>query len=139
MPYVIAAILFLTAGAASTAAAQAPEPSAVSAWMTVPAAGATTAEVFVELKNPTMYDIYVVSATAPDTAASVELRAAGPTGAALPEMTVPAFGGTAAEADAPHVRLVGLTRALKAGDTVELALKTDANQVLKVRVDVRAP
>lgn len=134
MSYAIAVILFLTA-----ASAQAPEPSAVSAWMTAPAAGAATADVYVELKNPTMYDIYVVSATAPETAASVELRAAGANGAALPEMTVPAFGGTAAEADAPHVRLVGLKRVLKAGDTIDLALKTDANQTLTVRVDVRAP
>lgn len=136
MSYAIAVILFLTAGAAS---AQAPEPSAVSAWMSAPAAGATTADVYVELKNPTMYDIYVVSAAAPETAASVELRAAGANGAALPEMTVPAFGGTAAEVEAPHVRLVGLRRVLKAGDTIDLALKTDANQTLKVRVDVRAP
>ena len=136
MSYVIAVILFLTAGAAS---AQAPEPSAVSAWMTAPAAGATTADVYVELKNPTMYDIYVVSAAAPDTAASVELRAAGAAGAALPEMTVPAFGGTSAEVEAPHVRLVGLKRVLKAGDTIDLALKTDAAQTLTVRVDVRAP
>ncbi len=118
-----------------------PAPSAVSAWVAAPAAGATTASAFVEVANPTMYDIYITGATS-DAAPKVELRA-GASGGAEPavvaEFAVPAYGGTAAAATAPHLRLVGLSRPLTPGDTVQLTLTTDGGVTLKVAAPVRQP
>lgn len=118
-----------------------PAPAAPSAWVALPAAGATSATAYVEVTNPTMYDIYVTGATA-DVATTVELRGAAK-GAAeppvVPEFTVPAFGSTAADAGSPTLRLVGLTRALAAGDTVALTLTTDGGLKLPVAAKVRQP
>ena len=92
--------------------------------------GATGASAYVELKNPTMYDVYVVSATAEPWRRKVELRAGRRSRAADPapvkEFPVPAYGSIEAAAAAPHLRLVDLKRPLKAGEMVELALTTDA-------------
>jgi copper(I)-binding protein len=132
------AILVLAAAAPSLPAQQ-KDPSAVSAWVEAPAPGATFARAFVAVDNPTMYDIYITSATA-DAAGTVELRA-GAAGAAEPavvkEFSVPAYGSTAADASAPHLRLLDLKRPLKAGDTVQLALTTDGGLALKVAAPVK--
>jgi copper(I)-binding protein len=122
-------------------AGQGKVPSAVSAWIAAPVAGATSAVAYVEIDNPTMYDIYVVSATAPGTAGKVELRAAAAAGAepaVVPEYPVPSFGSTSAAAGAPHLRLLELTRPLKAGDAVALTLTINDGSVLKVSAQVRA-
>jgi len=123
---------------AGIASAQ-PTASAVSAWVAAPQAGATWASAYVELKNPGMYDLFVVSATS-DASASVELRAAAKGGgesAVVPEFTVPAYGGVDAVATGPHLRLVGLTRPLAVGDTVALDVKTDGGVSLRVSATVR--
>jgi copper(I)-binding protein len=121
-------------------AAQGKEPAAVAAWIAAPAAGTTDAVAYVEIDNPTMYDIFVVSATAPGTAGKVELRgaaAAGAEPAVVSEFPVPSYGSTSAQAGAPHLRLLGLTRPLKAGDAVALTLTTNDGTVLKVSAQVR--
>lgn len=118
-----------------------PAPTAVSAWVAAPAAGTTSASAYVEVSNPTMYEIYVTGATA-DVAAQVELRAGAAGGAepaAIPEFGVPAYGSTAAAATAPHLRLVGLTKALAPGDTVQLTLTTADGVTLKIAAPVRQP
>lgn len=118
-----------------------PAPAAVSAWVAAPAAGATTTSAFVEISNPTMYEIYITGATS-DAAAKVELRAGASGGAepaVVPEFPVPAYGGTRAAASAPHLRLVGVTRPLAPGDTVQLTLTTDGGATLKVAAPVRQP
>src|SRR5688572_21745855 len=119
-----------------------PALAAVSAWIAEPAAGATGASAYVELNNPTMYDVHIVSATADAVAARVELRAGGAPGAeAAPvkEFAIPAYGSLEAAASAPHLRLVDLKRPLAPGEMVELALTTDAGVVLKVEATVRKP
>jgi periplasmic copper chaperone A len=129
----------LLAGQAGQAAQ--PAPAAVSAWVAAPAAGATTTSAFVEISNPTMYEIYITGATS-DAAAKVELRAGASGGAepaVVPEFPVPAYGGTQAAASAPHLRLVGVTRPLAPGDTVQLTLTTDGGATLKVAAPVRRP
>jgi periplasmic copper chaperone A len=133
-------IVALVSASAGLFAAQGKEPSAVSAWIAVPAAGATSATAYVELNNPTMYDIFVVSATAPGIAGKVELRAAAAGGAEpalVTEFPVPAYGSTSAAAGAPHLRLLELARPLKAGDSVNLALTINDGSVLKVAAQVR--
>jgi copper(I)-binding protein len=127
--------------AASVVLARQPAPAAVSGWVAMPASGANAAAAYVELSNPTMYDIYVTGAAA-DAAASVELR--GPAAGdgeppVVKEFTVPAFGSTAADKTGPSLRLVGLSRALAAGDTVQLTLTTDGGLTLKVAAAVRQP
>lgn len=133
-------ILALVVAVAVPSAGQGKEPSAVSAFIVAPAAGATDAVAYVEISNPTMYDIFVVSATA-DAAGKVELRGAAAAGAEPPtvsEFPVPAYGSTSAAAGAPHLRLLALTRPLNAGDTVALALTINDGAVLKVAAAVRA-
>jgi copper(I)-binding protein len=133
--------LVAAAGGGPAVVAQGPTPSAVSAWIATPAGGATSATAYVELSNPTMYDIYVISATAAGTAGKVELRAAAAAGAEpalVTEFPVPAYGSTSAAAGAPHLRLLELTRPLTAGDAVALALTTNDGTVLKVDAQVRA-
>ncbi len=74
------------------ASVQEPSVSVLEGWIELPADGATTASAFVVVKNPTMYDIYMVSATA-EVAARAEFRAADVVGAkTLSNVTVPAYG-----------------------------------------------
>jgi len=115
-----------------------PAPAALSAWVAVPAAGATAASVYVEISNPTMYEIYITAATS-DAARTVELRGGGAAPAVVTEFPVPAFGSTEAAASAPHLRLVDLSRPLAPGDTVQLTLTTDSGATLKVTASVRQP
>lgn len=116
-------------------------PSAVSAWVAAPAAGATATAAYVEVSNPTMYDIYITGVTA-DAASTVELR--GPAAGTaeppvVPEFAVPAYGSTSAAPTAPHLRLVGLSKPLAPGDTVQLTLTTDGGVKLTVAAPVRQP
>ena len=88
-----------------------------------------------------MYDIFVVSATAPAPPARSSCAAAAAAGAepaVVTEFPVPSYGSTSAAAGAPHLRLLELTRPLKAGDTVALTLTTNDGTVLKVSAQVRA-
>ena len=138
---VIVALTLAAVAGAPGVVAQPPTPSAVSAWIATPPAGATSATAYVELNNPTMYDIYITSATAAGTAGKVELRAAAAAGAepaVVAEFPVPAYGSTSAAPGAPHLRLLELAKPLKAGDTVALALTTNDGSVLKVAAPVRA-
>lgn len=137
----IGVISFILALALGSSAPAQTGPSAVSAWVAAPAAGATWAAAYVELKNPSMYEVFVVSATT-DAAATVEFRAAAAgkaDPAVVPELAVPAYGGVDAAVTAPHLRLIGLTRPLAAGDTVALTLKTDTGDTLQVSAAVRTP
>lgn len=137
----LAAWASLSGPAAGASGVAQPTVSAVSAWVATPAPGATSATAYIQLTNPTMYDVYITAATA-DVAAKVEFRA-GASGGAEPrpvaEFAVPAYGSTEAAATAPHLRLVDLTRPLAAGDTVQLTLTTDGGVQLKVAAAVRTP
>jgi len=56
--------VFAAAALTMTAAAQPKRVAASSSWVKLPAAGEAGAMAFVAIENPTMYEIYVVSATA---------------------------------------------------------------------------
>lgn len=119
------------------AADQGPAVSAADAWIAEPAAGATTAVAYLTVNNPTMYDVYVVSA-ATTAADKVELREG--TGAAekvVTNITVAAYGFAELKAGVGHLALVGLKRPLKAGDTVDLTLKTDGGVTVVVAAAVK--
>ena len=90
-------------------------------------------------RTPRCTDVFIIAATA-DAAPKVELRGAVSGDAeapVVPEFQVPAYGSTSAAKGAPHLRLVGLSRPLKAGDTVALTLTTDGGLILKVAAPVK--
>lgn len=112
-------------------------PSAADAWVAAPAAGATVADAYASVDNPTMYEIFIVKVST-DVAASAEI-VDGPADAAKPvkELPVPAYGRAELKPGAVRIRLKDLTRPLKAGDSVDLVLTTDGGAVIKVTAPVK--
>lgn len=105
--------------------------SASAAWIRLPAEGATTTVAFAVIDNPTMYDVYLTGAST-DVAAEVQLRQTPPgDGAATPLQDVPvaAYGKLELTPKGVHLVLSGLTRSLKAGDTIPLTFSTDAGAI----------
>ena len=119
---------------------QAKQIAASEAWVKLPASGETQAKAFANIENPTMYDIYITSATA-DVAGKVELRDAGQSGEArlkpLEFITVPAYGSASMGPNGAHLALLDLKRPLNAGDTVTFILKTDGGATLPVTATVK--
>jgi copper(I)-binding protein len=112
-------------------------PSAAEAWVAEPAAGATTADAYAVIENPTMYEVFVVSVTA-DAAGAAEIVEGSPDAAkALKELSVPAYGRAELKPGAIRIRLKELKKPLKAGDSVALTLTTDGGVTMKVSAEVR--
>jgi len=113
--------------------------SASDAFAVAPVAGATSAVAAATIRNPGMYDIYVVSATA-DVAGRVEFRD-GPDAAAKPvkELTVPSFGSLDLAPQGMQMILLDLKRPLAAGDTVTLTFTLDSGATVTVKAPVRIP
>jgi copper(I)-binding protein len=107
--------------------------SASDGWIAAPAAGATTAAAYATIQNPTMYDIYVVSAAA-EVAGKIEFRDAGKPSK---DLTVPSFGSLELKSGEASMLLMDLKRPLKAGETIELTLRTDGGLTLKVAALVK--
>ncbi len=113
------------------------EVSASKGWVQLPSDGETSASAFVVVKNPTMYDIYLVSATTA-VAGKVEFRDARDGEAkSVREVTVPAYGSMSMTADGVHLSLVDLERPLETGETIPLTITTDASAKLRVQAVVR--
>jgi len=100
-----------------TALAQ-PAPTAADA--TVILAGGT-ASVYLVINNPTMYDIYVVSATTA-AAGKVEIYSGDKPAS---DLTVSAYGSLALKAGGMFLRVSELTRELKAGESIIVTMMTD--------------
>jgi copper(I)-binding protein len=128
------------AAALIVTAAQPKRVAASSGWVKLPAAGETGAMAFVAIENPTMYEIYVVSATA-DAAGKVELRDGAQSGDArlkpVEFISVPAYASVDMKPESVHLVLLDLKRPLKEGDKVVLALATDNAGTLEVPAVVR--
>ena len=122
------------------AAAQPKRVAASSGWVKLPAPGETQAMAFVAIENPTMYGIYVVSATA-DAAGKVELRDGAQSGDArlkpVEFISVPAYESIDMKPDSVHLMLLDLRRPLKEGDKVALTLATDNAGTLEIAAIVR--
>lgn len=140
----VAAMLVAALWALSPSAltAQSKRVAAAESWVKLPAPGDTQAMAFVAIENPTMYGIYVTSATA-DVAGKVELRDAGQSGDArlkpVEFISVPAYDRVDMGPDGPHLMLLALKRPLKEGDRVALTLSTDNAGMLEVAAIVRKP
>jgi copper(I)-binding protein len=99
---------------------------------TVVASGAT-ANVYLVVNNPTMYDVYVMSATS-DAAGKVELYAADK---AVENLTVAAYGSLELKAGGMFLRLSDLKRELKAGESVTVTLTTDGGAAIAATATVK--
>jgi copper(I)-binding protein len=132
--------ILVVAGGPTLKAAQSKEPSAASGWVKLPAPGETTATAFVEVENPTMYAIYLLSASA-DVAGKVEIREVDKDGKTKPEavteVTVPAYGSVAMHPKGVHLVLSDLKKPLNEGDTVSLTVTTENGTKLQVAAPVK--
>lgn len=108
--------------------------SASKGWVKLPTVGETTAAAFAVVNNPTMYDVYLVSATT-DVAEKVEFRQTPDQ--SLKELTVPAYGAVAMGADGVHLLLTDLKRPLEENEHVSLTLETSDGITMTVSAVVR--
>ena len=120
-----------------TAGAQDKGVTTSDAWVRVPAEGATGTIAVMAIDNPTMYEFFVASGTS-DAAQKVEFRDGSRNGAALEYITCPPGETTYLDPKGVHVYLSGLTRTLKAGDTVHLTMKTNNGVEFGVDAAVKA-
>ena len=121
-------------------AAQGKRVAAAESWVKLPSPGETRAMAFVAIENPTMYGIYVTTATS-NAAAKVELHDAGQSSDAREKpvefISVPAYDRVDMRPGGLHLLLIDLKRPLKEGDTVALTLSTDNAGTLEVAAIVR--
>ena len=111
-----------------------PAVTASDAWLTESTADGT-AEAYLSIRNPTMYDIYVVKANS-DVAEKIDFREGDK---ALKEITVASYGSLELAPGGTFLRLTGLKKPLRPGDAVELVLTTDGGIVLKLSAPVKKP
>jgi copper(I)-binding protein len=132
-----AAVAILTLIGTIPAGAAQKSLSASEGWVKA-APDATTATAFTVIDNPTMYDVYLVSASS-EVAGDVQFGDGNPAAAKAPvkEVTAPAYGKVELKPDGVHLILKGLKRPLKAGETVALTLVTDAGVVIPVAAIVK--
>jgi len=107
------------------------DPTASDASAAMVAAGSIA--VYATVSNPTMYDVFVVSA-ASEQAGKAELRDGDKT---ISHITVPSFGSIELKSGGPFVLLSDLKSQLKAGDTVKLTLMTDGGIAIAITAVVR--
>jgi periplasmic copper chaperone A len=111
--------------------------SASKAWVKAPSAGETSAKAFVLIDNPTMYDVYVVSAQS-DAAASVTFqKGSDAKPETVPNITAPAYDSVELKPDGVHMLLTGLKKPLKPGDKVTIVLATDSGITIEATADVK--
>ena len=125
--------LVLSTGAA--AVAQRKVASISSGWVKLPAAGATQAEAYLIIDNPTAYDLTLQKPSS-DAAGVVEIREAGKA-AALDFLTVAAYGGLEMTAKTAYLVLRDLKKPLTEGAMVPISVMTDSGAPLTVQAIVK--
>lgn len=105
-------------------------PAATDATAVVSGAGAS---IYLTVNNPTMYDIYVMSATS-DVAGKVELYSADKP---VDNLTVAAYGSLTLKAGGMFLRLSDLKRELKAGESITVTLVTDGGVTIVATAAVK--
>jgi copper(I)-binding protein len=125
--------LVLTSNAA--AVAQRKVASISSGWVKVPAAGATEAEAYLTIDNPTAYDVTLQKPSS-DIAGVVAIRAAGKP-EALDFLTVPAYGSLEMDAKTTYLVLRDLKKPLTEGAMVPISVMTDSGAPLTVQAAVK--
>ena len=107
-----------------------PAPTASDATAVV---AGTTASDYVVINNPTMYDIYVMSATS-DVAGKVELYS---NDKPVDNMTVAAYGSLTLKAGGMFLRLSDMKRELKAGESITVTMMTDGGVAIAATAVVK--
>ena len=135
----VIAIIALATGVTARAGQQ-QNPSASNGWVKLPSPGETAASAFLSVDNPTMYDIFLASASA-DVAGKVEFRQADANGTlkadAVKNVTVPAYGSLEMDPKGVQLVLSELKRPLKEGETVTLSLSILYGATLQVPATVK--
>lgn len=106
-----------------------------SGWVKLPAPGASEAEAYLVLDNPTAYDV-TLQKPASDIAGVVTLREAGKP-EPLEFLTVPAYGGLEMSAKTTYLVLRDLKKPLTEGATVPISVMTDSGAALSVQAVVK--
>jgi len=127
-------LVFLLSGALLSAQAG---PTASDAWVAEPPAGATAADAFAVVENPTMYEVYIVSVTTDAAGAAEIVDGPADSARAVRELSVPAYGRAELKPGAVRIRLKDLKKPLKAGDSVALTLTTDGGATIKITAPVK--
>ena len=121
---------------ASVAAGQQRKDTAItSGWVKLPAAGATQAEAYLVIDNPTQYDVFLQKASS-DAAGAVEFRAAGKP-EPLTFVTVTAYESLEMSAKGTYLLLRDLKKSLTAGATVPISVTTDRGTPLTIEAVVK--
>src|SRR5688500_16650132 len=102
-----------------------PNPTASDAWAQ---AGGGAVSVYATVNNPSMYDLYIVSAKS-DAAAKIELLNGEKP---VTSITVPAYGSAELKPGAMFVRLSELKGEPKADDEVKVTLETDGGASIEI-------
>ena len=128
-------VIVVVVSSAAAAIAQRKVASISSGWVKLPVPGATEAEAYLVIDNPTAYDL---SLQKPSSAAAggVEIREAGKP-AALDFLTVPAYGGLEMDAKTTYLVLRDLKKPLTEGATVPISVMTDSGAPLTVQAVVK--
>lgn len=130
-PWMLALVLSTTAAAVQ----QRKEAAITSGWVKLPAAGATEAEAYLVIDNPTAYDVFLQKSSS-DIAGVLEFRAAGKT-EPLTFVTVPAYESLEMNAKGTYLLLRDLKKPLTAGATVPISVMTDRGTPLSVEALVK--
>ena len=137
LPLIVLSCGILLAPLASVLSATQPTVR-ISTARVEPANGAD-ARAYLVVENGTMYEVYLVAASS-EAAAKVELMRAAPDKSApapAAEIAVPAFDRLEMSPDGTFLQLTGLKQPLKSGDSVTIALTTDAGETLTAAAIVK--
>ena len=137
--FVAPALLILGLIGSTPLGASQKAPSGSAAWITLPAPGDTSTTAFAVIDNPTMYDVYLVSASS-DVATEVGFADASPAAGKdtdVKEVTAPAYGSVELKPDGVHLVLKGLKRPLKSGETIALTVVTDGGVAIPLAATVK--
>lgn len=132
-------VIAVSAGAV-VLAGQKDNVAASTAWIKTPAPRETATMAFVNIDNPTAYDVFFTSGTT-DAAGKVELRdkskGADARAQTVDFVTVPAYGSLSMDQNSVYLMLVDLKRPLKPGEMVSLTLSTQDGLKVQVSAPVR--
>lgn len=90
--------------------------------------------IYATINNPSMYDVFVVSAKS-DAAKKVELLVKDKPATSL---TVPAYGSLELKRGETRIRMTDLARELKAGDELKVTLETDGGASIEIAAVIKA-
>ena len=130
------ALVLTVLSTVASAGQQRKDTAITSGWVKLPAAGATQAEAYLTIDNPTQYDVFFQKA-ASDAAGVVEFRAAGKA-EPLAFITVPAYESLEMSAKGTYLVLRDLKKPLTAGATVPISLINDRGTPLTFEAVVKS-